>query len=266
MANLKLLLPTYRTRHRWVGRALTAVAAGGRPTRALHLGTGEGDYDPVVRRHVGELVACDISREDVRFAHRLNDGLGVGYAVADAQRLPFDDETFDLVVTVDVIEHVPDSRALVREVARVLRPGARAVLTCPITDFPWTYDPLNRVLQRFGAHAPLGAYAYGHDKLMDREQLEGWLDGEGLRVDDRQPLSGALTGLMELYWAGLVQSVVKANAKNQDVAASGIALRPDEKDPPLLSLVDGLVALDERLTGERGRSVGVGYVLTKARA
>lgn len=266
MANLKLLVPTYRTRHRWVTRALASLPEETKAARALHLGTGEGDYDPVVRRHAGELVACDISREDVRFARRLNEGLGVGYTVADAQRLPFEDESFDLVVTVDVIEHVPDSRAMAREVARVVRPGGRALLTCPITAFPWTYDPLNRVLQRFGTHVPVGAYAYGHDKLMERERLEDWLREDGFVVDERQPLSGSLAGLFESYWAGLVQSVMKANAKNQDVAASGLALRPDDKDPPLLGVVDSLVKLDERLTGGDGASVGVGYVLTKRRS
>ncbi len=270
MANLKLLVPTYRTRHRWVTRALSSLAAGLPGTQstfgqALHVGTGEGDYDPIVRRHAERLVACDISRGDVRFASHLNQGLGVGYTVADACRLPFPDDSFDLVVSVDVIEHVPDSRAMAAELARVLKPGGRALLTCPITDFPWTYDPLNRVLQRFGTHVPVGAYAYGHDKLMQRDVLERWLAEDGLRVEERQPLSGTLTGAFESYWAGVVQSVMKANAKNKDSAASGLAVRPDDKAPPLLSWVDGLIGLDERLTGDGGPSVGVGYLLTKRR-
>lgn len=266
MANLKLLVPTYRTRQRFVTRALSRLARDGRFPRALHLGTGEGDYDRLVRAHVEALVACDISREDLRFARRLNEGVGVSYTVADAQRLPFDDGTFDLVVTVDVIEHVPDSRAMAHEVARVLKPGGRALLTCPITTFPWTYDPVNRVLQRVGAHVAAGAYAYGHDKLMEREELEGWLAEEGLRVDERTPLSGALTGLLECYWAGFAQRVMKANAKNQDASASGLAVRPDDKEPPGVGLVDRLIALDERLTGEGSASVGVGYLLTKRAA
>lgn len=266
MANLKLLVPTYRTRQRFVTRALSTLAREGRFRRALHLGTGEGDYDRLVRAHVDALVACDISREDVRFARRLNDGVGVSYTVADAQRLPFSDESFDLVVTVDVIEHVPDSRAMAREVARVLKPGGRALLTCPITTFPWTYDPVNRALQRLGTHVPAGAYAYGHDKLMERDELERWLAEDGLHVDARTPLSGPLTGLVESYWAGFAQKLMKANAKNQDAKASGLAVRPDDKEPPGVAVVDRLIALDEKLTRPAGASVGVGYLLTRAGA
>lgn len=51
--------------------------------------------------------------------------------VADATRLPFADGAFDAVFSSEVIEHIPDWRAAVTEMARVLAPGGRLVITTP---------------------------------------------------------------------------------------------------------------------------------------
>ena len=64
-------------------------------------------------------------RAAVRNAAQL--GLDVEGRVADAERLPFDDDSFDLVVGHAVLHHIPDVGAALREVLRVLRPGGRFV-------------------------------------------------------------------------------------------------------------------------------------------
>jgi len=51
--------------------------------------------------------------------------------VGDALRLPFPDATFDRVICAEVLEHVPDDRAAMAEIARVLRPGGTAAVTVP---------------------------------------------------------------------------------------------------------------------------------------
>src|SRR3954452_24468493 len=54
-------------------------------------------------------------------------GLDVDGRVADAERIPYDDDTFDLVVGHAVLHHIPDVAAAFREVLRVLKPGGRFV-------------------------------------------------------------------------------------------------------------------------------------------
>jgi SAM-dependent methyltransferase len=49
----------------------------------------------------------------------------------DAVRLPFPDATFDLVLAVEVLEHLPDPATAIDELARVARPGATALLSVP---------------------------------------------------------------------------------------------------------------------------------------
>ena len=51
--------------------------------------------------------------------------------VGDALGLPFPDATFDRVICAEVLEHVPDDRAAMAEVARVLKPGGTAAVTVP---------------------------------------------------------------------------------------------------------------------------------------
>jgi hypothetical protein len=56
-----------------------------------------------------------------------------GIRCEDLSRLTFDDEQFDLVISFDVLEHVPDYHAALREIVRVLKPGGRLLMTAPIT-------------------------------------------------------------------------------------------------------------------------------------
>ncbi len=56
---------------------------------------------------------------------------------AAGEKLPFPSSTFDLILSHEVIEHVADDRAAVREMARVLKPGGRIVLFCPNRGYPF---------------------------------------------------------------------------------------------------------------------------------
>jgi SAM-dependent methyltransferase len=59
----------------------------------------------------------------------------------DISRLTYDDAEFDLVLSSDTLEHVPDFQAALRETRRVLRPGGRHVFTVPIVTSRETTDP-----------------------------------------------------------------------------------------------------------------------------
>lgn len=58
--------------------------------------------------------------------------------MADASRLPYRNEQFDLVVCTDVLEHVRDDVDAMREMYRVARPGAVIILTVPALQFLWS--------------------------------------------------------------------------------------------------------------------------------
>ena len=56
---------------------------------------------------------------------------------AAGERLPFPDNTFDLILSHEVIEHVHDDRVVIAEIVRALRPGGRLVLFCPNRGYPF---------------------------------------------------------------------------------------------------------------------------------
>jgi ubiquinone/menaquinone biosynthesis C-methylase UbiE len=95
--------------------------------RALEIGAGTGYFSLHMLKAgiVGAATATDISPGMIEAlrgnAERL--GLQVETAVADAERLPFDDESFDLVLGHAVLHHIPDLERAFREFHRVLRPG-----------------------------------------------------------------------------------------------------------------------------------------------
>jgi ubiquinone/menaquinone biosynthesis C-methylase UbiE len=99
--------------------------------RALELGCGTGFFllnliqSGVARR--GSVT--DLSPGMVKVATRNGQSLGLDIdgRVADAERIPYDDDTFDLVVGHAVLHHIPDVEQSLREVLRVLKPGGRFV-------------------------------------------------------------------------------------------------------------------------------------------
>ena len=118
------------TRVAWLERTLAAIPAG---SRILDAGAGEQQF----RRFCSHLryVSQDFAQYDGN-----GDPAGLHSAGWDASRvdivcditaIPEADESFDAVMCVEVLEHVPDPLAAMRKLARLVRPGGHLIVTAP---------------------------------------------------------------------------------------------------------------------------------------
>lgn len=101
---------------------------------------------------------------------------GAAMVEGDVTALPFADESFDLLVCLHVLEHVPNDRAAMREFHRVLRPGGKAILQHPVdmdtlTYEDWTITTPQARAVAFGQRDHVRRY--GHD-LIDRLSEAGF--------------------------------------------------------------------------------------------
>jgi ubiquinone/menaquinone biosynthesis C-methylase UbiE len=99
--------------------------------RILDAACGNGRYSRYLLRHADPdalLTAFDLSPRMLERAARRVASDRASYAAADLTRLPYADATFDAAVCGWVIEHLPDPRPGLRELARVLKPGGKLLL------------------------------------------------------------------------------------------------------------------------------------------
>jgi SAM-dependent methyltransferase len=113
-----------------IGRHLTNRAE----PHILDVGCGTGRMAEDLSA-LGDLVALDPSSEAT--AYTRSRGF-FSVAQGSAEALPFENESFDLVTALDVIEHVQHDDMALSEMARVLRPGGIAVITVPAFMFLWS--------------------------------------------------------------------------------------------------------------------------------
>ena len=97
-------------------------------------------------------------------------------AVGDVRDLPFRDSSFDAIYSMGTIEHFDETARAVEEMARVLKPGGRAIIGVPNR-----YDPFLRPLLATVLQA-IGMYGYGYEKSYSRRGLRVMLERAGLEV------------------------------------------------------------------------------------
>ena len=89
----------------------------------LDVGCGDGGVAGLLRKRVGAVVAVDVVASP-----EWGDAPGLAFRVADAEALPFEDASFDLLHSKDSLHHMEDPAQALTEYRRVLRPGGTALI------------------------------------------------------------------------------------------------------------------------------------------
>jgi SAM-dependent methyltransferase len=101
--------------------------------RVLENGCGVGMYVEKLTPHAGTVIGLEFDFERTVEAHQNSAHI----LNAAGEGLPFPDESFDLILSHEVIEHVQDDAMAVAEMVRALKPGGRIVLFCPNRGYPF---------------------------------------------------------------------------------------------------------------------------------
>jgi SAM-dependent methyltransferase len=111
-------------------QSLTNIAPRARG-RLLDVGCGDKAYEPIFRPFVSEYLG--IEHEATFAATSAEKRERKPDLYYDGKRLPFDDRTFDTVLSIQVLEHTPAPAALVAEMARVLKDDGLMIITAPFS-------------------------------------------------------------------------------------------------------------------------------------
>lgn len=184
--------------------AMILEAAGDRiQGRVLENGCGVGTYVQKLAPHAGRVVGLEF---DYERANRAGGG-SAPIVNAAGERLPFAGNVFDLIVSHEVLEHVQDDHAAVREMVDTLCPGGRLVLFVPNRGYPFeTHGIYWRGKYRFG-NKPLVNYLprrvrdrlAPHVRVYTRHGLERLFAGMPVIIVDRKIIFGAYDNVIARY-------------------------------------------------------------------
>jgi ubiquinone/menaquinone biosynthesis C-methylase UbiE len=150
----------------------------GRASRALDVACGPGIVVEALARDGGEVVGCDMTPQMLARAEERCAKAGqknVRFVTGRAEALPFDDQSFDAVVSRSALHHFVDPGATLREMARVLKRGGRIVTV----DVAASEDPAEAEL-----HNALEILRDpSHVRMLPLAEVKRHLESAGLRID-----------------------------------------------------------------------------------
>ncbi len=190
---LKNGLYNYRLRRRSVSRYLHR-----QQTRTI-LETGSG-LSPVSNK-TGQTVYTDLSFEALMVLKRFNPG--GRYVAADCCRLPFKSNVFSHAISSEVLEHIPDDRAAVKEMARVVTQAGELVITFPHRKCYFARD--DRYVK--------------HYRRYEIEEMERLLKNSGFRIVEMEKVLGPIEKAVMLA-AVFIYEILRKNSRpgNQNVS------------------------------------------------
>lgn len=157
--------------------------------RILDCACGRGFYLNMVR-HVSacRLVGLELEADIIAKARRNVGHLpGITLTRGNIYALPFPDDHFDGVILSEILEHIDDDVAGLREVWRVLKPGGVVAITVPHANYPFWWDPINKTLETVLhtriRRGPLAGIWANHVRLYERGQLRAAAERAGFAVE-----------------------------------------------------------------------------------
>ena len=218
-----------------VAAGLDGEATAG--TRVLDVGTGTGTLAVRAAATGARVHAVDPDPEMIALAER--SGARVDWSVAGLPSLPFEDGAFDVVLASFVVNHLPDPRQGLRELARVAAPSGRVALTI----WPSGHTPQARMwaaaTDDAGVVVPPGTRLPAHlDLARTADGLADLLAGAGLAVVETRTVTWTHRAAADSLWRGAEAGIGGIGAVVSGLEPAARAALREAHDHHVQALVD----------------------------
>ncbi|MBO9666015.1 MAG: 3-demethylubiquinone-9 3-O-methyltransferase [Bdellovibrio sp.] len=165
----------------------------------LDVGSGAGFFSNEAARAGHKVTGLDISTVSLKVAELMDKTQTVRYVEGDAYKMPFPKESFDVVVAMDLFEHVSDPEKIMMEMSRVLRPGG-LLFFHTINKNALSYLIVIKGMRWFLKNTPPEYHTYS--LLRTPEQINDWCDECGLIMQQVRGLRPKILqrGFWRLLW------------------------------------------------------------------
>lgn len=142
----------------------------------------------------------------------------------------------------EVLEHVDDDQAALREAYRVLKPNGVIVITVPHAHYPFLWDPINRTLETlFGTHIQHGMFAgiwANHVRLYTMPQLRDQVLRAGYEIEDERRFTHHAFPFIHNLVYGIGMPLLERGALPSTMASAANRLTFDKNDGSLLNPIN----------------------------
>ena len=168
---------------------------------------------------------------------------------ANIYALPYPDNTFDGVILSEVLEHIEDDVAGLREILRVLKPGGVVAITVPNANYPFWWDPINKTLEAvFGTHiqhGPLAGIWANHVRLYTMDELRRSVADAGFEVAAERAFTHYSFPFIHNLVYGLGKPLLESGLMPDAMATAADRTTFDQNDGSLLNPINlGLKVLN----------------------
>jgi ubiquinone/menaquinone biosynthesis C-methylase UbiE len=152
----------------WEGRRqlVTQFLKGRRPQKILDVGCGTGETISFLKKLFpkAKFYGVDSSSSAIKFS-KLRGHKNILKSLAE--KLPFKDKTFDVILFLDVLEHISDDQKVINEAKRVLKKNGSIIITSPALNFIWSAHDTDQ----------------GHKRRYTRRAIRKLSSNAGLKTD-----------------------------------------------------------------------------------
>jgi glycosyltransferase involved in cell wall biosynthesis/ubiquinone/menaquinone biosynthesis C-methylase UbiE len=214
--------------------------------RVFDCGCGMGFYLMALGRLRDlDLVGLDGDLDRLQWARR--EGVPADLLSGNIERLPFADDSFDRVLMSEVLEHIADDRAALREILRVLKPGGILALSVPHARFPFWWDPINNVWIALGGapirSGPIAGIWSNHERLYEPSALAERMREAGFELEIVEEATHYSVPLIHFLVYGIGKPLIEHNLLPSGLRTSADRFSGSQNTGSLLNPINLGVAL-----------------------